>query len=213
MTTKELEPELLDSLKRGAENRPDFPPSPLEVDINYAAEALIHIAEADSAQFQVNRRAIDFLTKIVGWASRSIDENTGLISVASYDLANDEDRSVDEFGRGFLQVSPHIATENYVSETHTVDSFSFHQLRSSGKVYYVKVHRYEPLSKDEDNRQVHYYLQVENVGKYDGNTEKQIFNWRVLTEVKNLTMPLARSPYSFELLGAIAVEELNKNED
>lgn len=170
MTIAELGPEENNRLRELAEFRTSMGCSPIDEEANEFVAYLVDQTNDEDADSALIAKSIDFMGRLVGWSSRDMDESTGQIRIATLDRTNVDDTNLDKVGIAFFEKSDSVVTEQLIQDDQIVTKYSFHQLRVSGKVREVTVHRKEPIGQSEDDTIV-YCLSYTDVGQYGPQSE------------------------------------------
>lgn len=182
MTIPELEPGQLEELRRVSlyKNRHSDEMAPIDADATAEIERLIEKSVNDEHSHEAYQKAAGFISRLVGWRSKDLDEESGQILLAHFDTSNKEDAFVDSYGRAFLTGSDNVASSEIVNETHVVQLFEFHQFRRNGVVREVTIRRKDSL--DRADQQVEYCLTYQDLGRYSEESEKELTLARLILE-------------------------------
>lgn len=181
MTTPELDPEHNSRLRELAEYRNSLGCAPIDEDANRLVDSLLDLTDDTIADPELIEKSIDFMSRLVGWSSKDIDEATGQIKIADFDMTDSHDTQLDRLGVNFLDTSDNVTSVTEVNEdTHTTQYF-FHQLRKSGKVRAITVYRKESLNVAE-TPSVTYCLTYEDVGRHGPDSENLLAVGRLWLE-------------------------------
>lgn len=173
MTTHDLDPQSAEELRKLADFKNSALVAPIDVSANEFVESLDALTEDGELSPELHRAAVAFITKLVGYSSKSIDAETGQFRIASLDRNDDEQAKLDQIGLSFLVDNSNVLHTESASETHVIDRFDFHQARQSGKVREVTVYRKQPLARSEMST-VEYCLTYADLAVHRPEQEEKI---------------------------------------
>lgn len=177
--------------------------APIDVEAsNYADSMRFKLDSGEIEDSEKVRKAIEFLTRIVGWSSKDLDDETGYIRLAVFHPEdNDKDEFIDENARFFLESSEHVTI--YTSEHDSVESktvsYEYIQSRKNGKIILATVSRTETVQSNPP--EVEYYLKYEVLGEHPEDHDRVLQDARILLEnsvetIKKFTMAPAHISFS-----------------
>lgn len=173
MTTHDLDPQYADELRKLSEFKNSRLVAPIDVSANEFVEELATQTQNGEISVDLHRASVGFITQLVGYSSKNVDTETGLLHIASFDPNDEEQAKLDEIGLSFLVDNSNVLHTELVSETHIIDRFDFHQARQSGKVREVTVYRKQPTAPDEAST-VEYCLAYSDLALHRPEQEERI---------------------------------------
>lgn len=171
MTISELNPEDNNRLRELAEYRNSLGCAPIDQEANEFVDYLVSRTGEDGMDDKLIEKSVDFMSRLVGWSSKNLDEETGQVRIAQLDMTDSHDAELDRLGVKFLSESNNVVSNKVVNDGVLTSEYFFHQLRKSGKVRAITVFRKETIGKVEPNS-VTYCLTYEEVGKHGPDVEK-----------------------------------------